>query len=120
MEDSYGEVINSPATFGAIALALKMKENVMVGWTDEGGSHLDILFTYKAMKFGKHIQGGLSPEKDLFVSIMRVGAWGFAINDTVIYPSYLEEKFRCSFCSFGEPTGEKLAKLINGVKKELL
>ena len=79
--DKFEEVINGPETYAKIAEILNRDESVIIGWTDEQMSHFDILFwcsPRKTWKFG-HLQGGVSPT-DLFVSIMRVGTYGFETN----------------------------------------
>lgn len=131
--DEYNEVINHPNTFKAIAEELKKSKAVLIGWTDENYTHFDILFTYKpTVAIGQIIngvfvediflsanfQGGIRPT-DLFVSIMRVGAFGFEVNNKDTHWSYYDEKLGSRF-RFGETIGAKLAELINGVKKNLL
>lgn len=111
--EEYGEVINSPKTYKGIAEELH-KNSVLIGWTDLLGTHYDILFTLTALQYGTNIQGGIRPRTDLFVSIMRKGAFAFDIsNDT--HPGYYGEKLHTG----GGESGEKLAELINGVKVEL-
>ena len=91
---------------------------VIIGWSDGSGTHLDILFTLHALRYGDQIQGGISPQSDLFVSIMRWGSFAFEINEADTHPGYYEEKLG-NRGPFGEPTREGLAELINGVKKLL-
>ena len=112
--DEYGEVINGEKTYLGIAEELG-KNAVLVGWTDQNGTHFDVLFTLSALKFGT-VQGGISG-KDLFVSVMRVGAFGFEADHTDTAAGYYAEKLgRDKF--FG-PSADPLAELINGVKKEI-
>ena len=113
--DSYGEVINGSETYRGIAEELRSNA-VIVGWTDENGTHFDILFTLTALAYGT-FQGGLRPRTDLFVSIMRWGAFAFEINEADTAPGYYEEKL--STRKLGDECSEKLAELINGVRKEL-
>lgn len=115
-QDEYSEVTNSEETYSEIAAFLRATQNVFIGWTDEEGSHFDILFTYMPLGFGTH-QGGVRPT-DLFVSIMRVGSFGFEILNEMTNWVYYDEKLGNAF-KFGETTGTKLAELINGVKKYL-
>ncbi len=115
--DEYEEVINGEATYSRIAEILNRDEDVIIGWTDGEGTHFDILFhcaPKKTWKFG-HLQGGVAPT-DLFVSIMRVGCFGFESNNTDTNAGYYSEKLRIG----GSATSEKLAELINGVKKLLV
>lgn len=113
--DSYGEVTNGSETYHGIAEELSVHP-VMVGWTDQNGTHLDILFSWTALAYGT-FQGGITPRKDLFVSIMRVGAFGFEVNDTETDPGYYAEKLTRG--QFLGSAAEPLADLINGVRKEL-
>lgn len=131
--DEYNEVINHPDTFKAIAEELKKSKAVLIGWTDENSTHFDILFTYRPtatigqvlngvfiedLFLSANFRGGIKVT-DLFVSIMRVGAFGFEVNKGDTHWGYYDEKLGSRF-RFGETTGEKLAELINGVKKNLL
>ena len=45
--DDYGEIVNGPYTYKGIAGRLKEGESVIIGWTDEKYTHLDLLFNYK-------------------------------------------------------------------------
>lgn len=131
--DKYGEVINSPETYEAIAKRLTVHHAVLIGWSDEHYTHYDILFTYGAdatigqMVNGEFVgdhflsgsfQGGIRPT-DLFVSIMRVGSFGFEVDQTETDAGYYQEKLGRNF-KFGDESAEKIAQLINGIKKELL
>lgn len=113
--DTYGEVINGSETYRGIAEELRSNA-VIVGWTDGNGTHFDILFTLTALAYGT-FQGGLRPRTDLFVSIMRWGSFAFEVNEADTAPGYYEEKL--SNRKLGEECAEKLAELINGVRKEL-
>lgn len=111
--DTYGEVINGEGTYSEIALKLKLDLPVLIGWTDDDGTHFDILFVKDAEVYGT-IQGGVKGT-DLFVSVMRRGAFGFEIDKTDTHSGYYSEKLGGDMGS----TSEKLAELINGVKKYL-
>lgn len=117
--DEYGEVINDEETYQDIATELIGGPNggrsMLIGWTDQNGTHLDILFTLTAQKHGT-VQGGVRGG-DLFISIMRWGAFGFSIDEKETHAGYYDEKLG-NRGSLG-PTAEPLAELINGVKKYL-
>jgi hypothetical protein len=115
--DEYGEVVNGELTYKGIAGELPSNA-VIVGWSDGNGTHLDVLFTLHALRYGDQIQGGIRPASDLFVSIMRWGAFAFEVNEADTHPGYYEEKLGSSG-AFGETTREALAELINGVRKLL-
>src|SRR3990167_6718131 len=112
--DNYGEIINSPETYKEIADTLKRRVSVLIGWTDGDMTHLDILFTVNVDGFG-HFQGGVK-DTDLFVSIMRRGAFGFEKDKDDTHAGYYNEKLGGGLGS----TADALAELINGVKKKLL
>lgn len=114
--NAYGEIINYENTYKDIAENLKREQNVIIGWTDEGYTHLDILFSCRAYKqLGNDLQRGIRGN-ELFVSIIGLGAFGFDINANEKAPGYIAEKLNIN----GEPTVEKLGELINGVIKELI
>lgn len=114
--DGYGEIINGLETYSEIAEKLKEGKSIIIGWTDEECTHLDILFTGGAYKQeGNYLQCGLRND-DLFISVMRYGSFGFYTNDDEISAGYLGEKLNLS----GQPTLDKLAELINSVKRVIL
>lgn len=117
-KDTYGEVINGPETFRRIAEEIETGGRMLVGWIDESGTHFDILFAYQTAIEGNNIQGGIKAS-DLFVSIMRWGAFGFEVSNEDTHAGYFEEKLGARG-GFGKPTRDKLAELINGVKRELM
>ena len=109
--DEYGEVINGFKTYETIVEKLRQDKSVIIGWTDEAYTHLDIMFTVKPYKEGT-LQGGLR-WTDLFVSIMGKCAWGF-IPDEEKDEGYIAEKLRLG----RNETTEKLTYLINGIIRE--
>lgn len=112
--DNYSEIINGEETYTEIAKLLKEGKSVLIGWTDELGSHFDILFTLGAERFGSQIQGGIKAN-DLFVSIMRIGCFGFKISSEKTHYGYYAEKLNLG----SDATTKKLAELINRVKKRI-
>lgn len=111
----YGEVVNDPESFKEIAEEIKGGGQCVFGWTDENGTHYDLLLSTQPQYLGGGLQGGVSAYTDLFVSVMRVGAFGFEINDLWKSPGYVAEKLRMA----SDVSTEKLAELINGVISEL-
>lgn len=107
--DEYGEVINGEKTYKDIKLKLENGENVLIGWTDQIGSHYDILFSKPPIKTGP-IQFGLGIGIKVFVSIMFRGAFGFS-KEGYKSPGYISEKLHIP----NYETAERLADLINGV-----
>lgn len=115
--DSYNEVINHADTYSEIAGMLIEGRSVLIGWTDEQGSHFDILFNVRPhadLYNARTIQRGIRVS-DLIVSIMSRGAFGFEINSADIAAGYYGEKLNLG----GGITTDKLAELLNGVKKEI-
>lgn len=107
--DEYGEVINGELTYRWVSLYLRQHQSVLIGWTDEVGTNFDILFSCSPRVSGS-IQGGLS-RHELFISIMRIGAYGFNVNGGQIHQMYISEKLNIPEV----PTLYKLTELINGV-----
>lgn len=112
--DEYGTVLNAPETFEAIAKNIRGGFSVLIAWTDEEGTQFDILFARHPITNGP-VQGGIQ-SSDLFVSIMRIGAFGFDISNTDTHPSYYAEKLHLRS---GGLSCDKLAELINGIKKSI-
>ena len=112
--DDYGEIVNGPYTYKGIASKLKEGESVIIGWTDEKYTHLDLSFNYKTYKEGM-LQRGLRGN-ELYVSVIGLGAFGFDVKEQEIHKGYISEKLNIH----GEPTVSKLAELINGIIKELI
>lgn len=110
--DQYGEVINGKKTTEAIVDLIDDHGSLVIGWTDEEGTHYDILFTLGTNIKGA-VQGGLKSTY-LFVSIMRVGAFGFKCG-CESSPEYYSEKLGVS----GEETLIKLSQLLNSVRMVL-
>ena len=112
--NNYGEIINGAYSYKEVADRLNKGESVIIGWTDEKYTHLDLLFNYKTYKEGL-LQKGLRGN-ELFVSIISIGAFGFDVKNREIHKGYISEKLNIH----GEPTVSKLGELINGIIKELI
>lgn len=111
-KDTYGEVVNGEKTYKEIAYLLKSGNSVIIGWTDEEETHLDILFCLNVVKEGQ-LQGGLR-WNDLFISIMRVGSFGF-LTDNKKDSGYIGEKLNLR----NNVTTQKLTELVNGIIENL-
>ena len=112
-KDKYGEIINGESTYRIIADELIEGKSVIIGWTDEGYDHRDILFTFRPQKYGT-LQRGLNSPSHLYISIMDFSCMGFLIEDDTDnkkHPSYIKEKLRLSDNS----CNDKICELINGV-----
>lgn len=114
--NEYNAVVNSTDTYIWIATQLKERGAVIVAWDCEKAmTHFDILFTYQPVGAG-FFQGGVR-STDLFVSIMRKGAFGFEVENIETHPGYYEEKLQTKL---GADLDEEFAKLVNNVKRLLL
>ena len=113
--DEYGEVINHKKTYIDIAHHLRKEGRILIGWTDENGTHFDILFVLNPILEGSNIQGGIR-QTDLIVGIMRIGLFGFEVARQDTNYGYIGGKLNIGGQNI---TTEKVAELINGVKKEL-
>ena len=116
--DTYGEVINGIETYKSIANELSKTGKCIIGWTDGGYDHRDILFTYKPRHLGGELQRGLR-WCYLYISIMDHSAMGFLIEDGDTdnrkHDGYIKEKLRLNDNS----CDDKICELINGVINEL-
>lgn len=111
--DKYGEVINGKATHQKIANELLETGKCIIGWTDEGYDHRDILFTYQPKYLGGQLQRGLRWYY-LYVSIMDFSCMGFLMEDGTDnrkHEGYLMEKLRL----YENDCDKKICELINGV-----
>lgn len=114
--DKYGEVINGIATFKTIANELINNKNCIIGWTDEGCDHRDILFSFQPKVYG-NLQRGLR-WCYLYISIMGYCSMGFLIEmrtDNRKHNNYIKEKLMLNDNS----CDNKICDLINGVIHEL-
>lgn len=120
--DKYGEVINGNDTYNNIAMRLVKGQLVLIGWTDEGFDHRDIMFIYKSdgdnlRKFGDNIQRGMR-WSNFFIGIIPDKFYGFNIEDQTDnrkHETYLKEKLSLNENS----CDDKICELINGVIHEL-
>ena len=111
--DSYNEVINGEYTFAKIAETLLTDGKCIIGWTDQGYDHRDILFTYKPKHLGGGLQRGLR-WCYLYISIMDHSSMGFLVEhstDNRKDNGYIKEKLRLHDNS----CDDKICELINGV-----
>lgn len=111
--DNFGEVRNGKHTYDLIANNLLNNRSVIIGWTDEKYTHLDLLFNYVQFKQGM-LQRGLRGN-ELYVSIIGIGSFGFDVNNSDKAAGYISEKLNIN----GEPTISKLAELINNIIRRL-
>ncbi len=108
--NEFNEAVNGKNTYVEIANKLNQGQSVIIGWTDEKSTHLDILFSYRVCKGSyNYLQRGLRGN-ELFVSIIGFGAFGFDVDIHDVAPGYVEEKLNIRGVS-------KLAELINEIKK---
>ncbi len=115
--DSWNEVINGEETYKKIAKELLDTGKCIIGWTDGGYDHRDILFTYQPKILGGTLQRGLR-WCYLYVSIMDFSCMGFSIEsdcDNGKSIDYIQEKLRLhdNACDI------KICELVNGVIHEI-
>ena len=116
-KDFYGEILNGEETYKKIAEILTSDGKCLIGWTDQGFDHRDILFVYNPVKAGEGLQRGLR-WCNLFVNIMGDCCMGFCLEsrtDNIKHPGYIKEKLRLHDNS----CDDKICELINGVIHEL-
>ena len=115
--DEWNEVINGENTYKTIAETLLDTGKCIIGWTDEGCDHRDILFTYQPKHLGGELQRGLR-WCYLYVSIMSYCCMGFLIEintDNRKHEGYIKEKLMLN----DNPCDNKICELINGVIHEI-
>ncbi len=119
--DESGNYINGEETYQAIADKLQNGQFPPVfSWTDQEGTRLDIMMVYGAEQVNR-LGEGMDAGNALFVST-RYGWFGFRLLDDddkriIKHPTYVAEKLGLVRSN---PIGKSLAKLINGVIRELL
>ncbi len=117
--DTWKTVINGHETYASIWQTVQRGDSLLIGWTEGMGTHYDILFTLGKYTAG-HVQSlhsslvaGMQRHPVLFVSILKVGAFGFDIGeDKALHPNYVAEKLNIP----GPPTAQALTVLLNAIK----
>ena len=99
-----------------LQISWRSGKSVIIGWTDEEYTHLDILFTGGAYKEdGNQLQRGLRAD-DLYISIMGKSSFGFYTDSSDKSVGYIAEKLNLGI----NETSRKLTELINGIIENLL
>lgn len=116
--DDYGVIINGEGTYAELGKILFFDDPTPIfGWTDQEGTRLDIMMTWRAQQL-TDLQRGVNAGTHLIVSVIGVGAGGFDVsNGQWKAPSYVAEKLGINPSN---PIAEPLAELINGVVGELM
>lgn len=118
--DTWGEVVNGPDTVRTIVDGLTNGWPVVIGWTDGRVTHHDVLFTIVRDIHGQlqgiHPVAQRIPSSILFVSVMRVGAFGFVME----HGAKFDDRYVAEKLGIGGATAEALAALINDVVQELV
>lgn len=115
-KDEYAEVFNGEETYEGIARYLNGQGRAVIGWTDQQGTHLDILFTLTPPQEGS-LQRGLRGPTDLFVSVMGYGAHAWSVMDSnETDGGYVFEKLNGYSHNV---TWDRVAELINEVRTRI-
>jgi hypothetical protein len=115
-QDAYNVVENSPHTYRAAAAELRGFGSILLGWTDNNFSHMDVLLVYEPREVGP-LNRMDSRASKLIVAVAGRGMFGFAVRgDDPIHHAYLAEKLGFS----PSVTTEALAELVNGVMAALV
>lgn len=110
-QDEYGVVHNSSDTYLAAAAELWGRGRVLIGWTDEAMTHMDVLLSVASDSVGPLNRMDMRVPK-LLIGVAAYGMFGFRIrSDDPIHHAYLGEKLGLR----PSPTTEALADLVNGV-----
>jgi hypothetical protein len=112
--NSFGEVVNHPETFNKIATALLTNGVVVLNWTDEAGTLLNVLLSYDPVRWGS--PGGFvdSGNHKLWIGVAGRGLFGFGYGSHSY--DYVAEKLGLR----PDLTASKLVELIDGVQRQLL
>lgn len=114
--DAWNQVQNGPDTYKAIAAQLIEHQCCVIGWSDNRYTHHDVLFVLSPRKFGR-LYNGIKADKDLFVSLMKRGSFGFALTSPTenLHPGYIAHKLGEN----NDETMQALGELINGIMREI-
>lgn len=113
-KDEYGQIVNGPSTFEQAALDAVERGSVVLNWTDEQGSLLNILLAFDPTRVGA--PGGLvdpGPGK-LWVGIAGHGCFGFSTSAGYVSPDYATEKL-----GVRGATAEAVAQLVTEVRTQI-
>lgn len=113
--DDDGLVYNTLENYRLLASDVWYDRSVIIAWSDEQGTQLDVSLVLIAKEYGS-LQGGQSTGTDLFVGVSQVGFFGFDMFSGPKSGSYVAEKLNLE----DGHTARKLAQLINGVQQELV
>lgn len=113
--DEYGLALIRPETGVGIADMLHDCYGVLIGLTDEEGTHMDLLFMWSPESVGYNQQG--FRDGYLFVTFFGFGGFGFQVG-TESDVTYICEKLGYSRYD-RTTTAQKIASLINNVRMEL-
>lgn len=92
--DEYGYVIHTKPAVEEVIFLLSLPEpkTIILPFSDGRGSQFDILISHSQYALGERnlLQGGIK-KNDLFVSVMRKGAFAFRVGQRS-HPDYYAEK----------------------------
>lgn len=109
----YDEIVNGYFTYKAIVRDLKINKSVILGWTDNDSTHLDIYISLNNTNKYGYLQRGIK-ETDLFIGIIDHSFYGFKTECTK------DESYICEKLRMGQSIlTKRLTELINGIIIEL-
>lgn len=113
-KDGYGVVFNSDDTYAEAAKDLNLGGSVVLGWTEQQGTHMDVLLSLPSAIGPSNRLDNNWPK--LFVGVVGKGLYAFSVSTSELHPNYIAEKL-----GFDSPnvTAVALTELINGVLKAL-
>lgn len=105
--DEFGTLKNNSEAIKWVLSKLENSKSVAFAWTDEEGTQLDLILTYKPFydpENARLIQGGVRVQHDLLVSVLRHGAFGFQTGKdiTETHFNYYKEKLNVGFPAFAD------------------
>ena len=113
--DDYGQIINGPNTFQAVAADLLQRDQVVLNWTDRRGTLHNILLAFGPTRIGTlgGVVGG-GPGL-LWVGVAGTGCVACPAGGGYLSWDYAAEKLGLK----SQPTAEAIAELITGVREAI-
>ena len=112
--DEHGLVCNGEDTYRCAALDMRYRHQVVLNWTDQRGTALNIHLAYGPTRVGTlagMIDGG--PNK-MWVGVAGHGCWAFEVQPGHLHADYIAEKLKVRGA-----TAIAVAELLDNIRREL-
>ena len=113
--DKDEQIINGPKTTAAVTAELRSRNTVVLNWTDQEGTLMNVLLAFNAARVGA--AGGQVDSKPnkLWAGIAGRGCFAFAVGGGELHPGYVGEKLGI----YAAGTAIPLAELLTDVRTAL-